>query len=185
MASSPEWPKGGLPMSWARQAAATMSPQSWSRLGRAAASAAFAFQQVAGGKAAQRAAHHGRFERVREARMHEVGFGQRHHLRLALQASEGRAEHYPVIVGHEGPAHGVRRQPLLVGEAAGAEQAKPKQMGGGRHGGAEVRNYCASVLSSRRKGLISRRFSTKRMLLLKSPKLPGRPSAYCVPATGK
>ncbi len=56
------------------------------------------FEHAAGREAAQRAAHAGRFERVREAGMHEIGFRQRHHLGFALQAPEGRREHYPVII---------------------------------------------------------------------------------------
>ena len=85
------------------------------------------FQQLARGQAAQGAAHHGGFEGVGEARVHEVGFGQGHHLGFPLQAPKGGAEHHPVSVLHKSAAHGsgTGRWQLLVGEAALREQARP------------------------------------------------------------
>ena len=38
--------------------------------------------------------------------LHEIGFGQGHHLSFALEAAEGGAKDYPVVVLHEGPTYG-------------------------------------------------------------------------------
>ncbi len=64
------------------------------------------FEQVAGGKAAQGAAHHGGFERVGEAGVHKIRFGQGHRLGFALESAECGTEHHPVVVLHEGPTYG-------------------------------------------------------------------------------
>ena len=86
MAFSPEWPNGGLPKSWARQAALTMVPISSKRV--SFNSGRFSSLEVAGNIVAKRHSYTRHFQTMGEAVMHEDATWQREYLGLVLQATE-------------------------------------------------------------------------------------------------
>jgi len=120
MASSPEWPKGGLPMCQAG------GLDDHAEVGRAAPIRQLVAQYLADAHA-QRTADATHFQRVRQARVNMIVAGYRVHLGLAAQATKSPGEDDAIMVLVERPAAEFLATVDGLAESFAGEQGMPVQ----------------------------------------------------------